>query len=719
MNDGLTRSRIAGPGRRLARRVTRPMRVLARLARRDPSAWSQIQALLARMLPVFSPAAAAQPVLKSTTDLATPRVTFVSGEPSTPGHLYRVVRYADAARAAGAAVTVLRMDEIPTRLAEVGAANIVVIWRGVWDSRVSLLVRTARQVGARIVFDVDDLLVDPTLARVAIMDGIRSQSLAEDAVRDFHARMRRTMLCADFCTTTTHELARHIRKTSRPTLVLPNGFDDQTFKASRISARRWAANRHDDLRRIGYACGSRTHQRDFALCAGAVARLLREQPDCRLVLFRSASGETPLLDITEFPELAGLEGQIEWRILVPLALLPNEIARFDVNLAPLEIGNPFCEAKSELKFFEAALAGVCTVASPTGPFRRAIRDGETGLLADGVEAWCASLSLLLDDPDTRRRVAAAALRDVLWAFGPTRRVELMASTLDQLRGGRFAARAFALELERDATPVSAAPTVTPTETVFESDKLRPSDVTVGIPLHNCAHFVIEALDSVRSQTLQNLDLIVVDDASTDDSLAVAVEWAKRSAMRFNRLLVLRNLSNAGLGPTRNVCFETADTPYVLPLAATNRLLPPCAEVCLEKIRAAGAAYAYPLVRILDTDKGLLGDVPFDPARFVGGNYIDAMALVAKGAWAAVGGYDGGRSGWEDFDLWCRFVERGLVGQQVGGVPLGELRAYGASTRPATTDLDVNRDRPAEDMQRRHPWLSITDTAISRKPLTDA
>jgi glycosyltransferase involved in cell wall biosynthesis len=78
--------------------------------------------------------------------------------------------------------------------------------------------------------------------------------------------------------------------------------------------------------------------------------------------------------------LQGLHGQIEWREFVPLDQLPNEIAQFDVNLAPLEVGNPFCEAKSELKYFEAALAGVPTIASPTGPYRRAIRHGETGFL---------------------------------------------------------------------------------------------------------------------------------------------------------------------------------------------------------------------------------------------------------------------------------------------------------------------------------------------------
>ena len=48
----------------------------------------------------------------------------------------------------------------------------------------------------------------------------------------------------------------------------------------------------------------------------------------------------------------------------------DEKARFDINLAPLEVGNPFCEAKSQLKFFEAGLVNCTTIASPTGPVPR-------------------------------------------------------------------------------------------------------------------------------------------------------------------------------------------------------------------------------------------------------------------------------------------------------------------------------------------------------------
>ena len=51
-------------------------------------------------------------------------------------------------------------------------------------------------------------------------------------------------------------------------------------------------------------------------------------------------------------------------------------------------------------------------------------------------------------------------------------------------------------------------------------------MAVVIPLYNYASEVVEALDSVRNQTLNDLDLIIVDGCSTDKSLEVALGWAK-------------------------------------------------------------------------------------------------------------------------------------------------------------------------------------------------
>ena len=594
---------------------------------------------------------------------------------------------------------------IDARIGEIEAADTLVIWRAPWDERIAAAVDAARRGGARVVFDVDDLMIVPELARPEVIDGIRTQNLSEELVREHYARMRATMTAADLCLASTEELAEHMRRMLMPTTVLPNGVDYATIAASRLAARRRAAGPDDGLVRIGYAGGSRTHQRDFALCADAVAAMLRARRECRLVAFRAADGSLPCLDVEEFPAIRGLEGQIEWRRFVPLEHLPGEIARFDINLAPLEVGNPFCEAKSELKLFEAALVDVPTVASPTGPYRRAIRNGETGFLAATPDEWQEALTRLVDDAPLRRRIARTARREALWRFGPERRTELVGSLLDLLHGGRRAASAFALKIRHSDARLPEPP-ISDHDVVFEADRLATADVTIVIPLYNYASYVEEALDSVRAQTLAALDLVVVEDCSTDDSLAVTLRWLEANAARFNRVLLLRNRANSGLARTRNAGFDAADTPYVLPLDADNRLLPRCVAACLRTARDTGAAIAYPVIREFGTSQDLRGDVAFDPVRLQLGNFIDAMALISKAAWVAVGGYDHGRGGWEDFAFVCRLVERGFWGERVPGGPLAEYRVHPTSMMHLSNSQPQVMRRMMDELSTVHPWLRL-------------
>jgi tetratricopeptide (TPR) repeat protein/glycosyltransferase involved in cell wall biosynthesis len=650
------------------------------------------------------PTASSLPVQSSAVGL---RLVYVSGEPDTPGHQYRVARSMAAAEALGACASWMRVEEIPERISEISAAAVLFIWRVPWDERLASAVEAARLASAKIVFDVDDLMVDPELARLDVIDGIRSQGYTEETTRAHYARVRQTMSIADLCVATTEELAGHMRHAWMPAVVVPNGFDRTSLAVSRLAVRRRRrAGSGDGVVRIGYAGGSRTHQRDFALCAEAVAEVLRARPDFRLVAFRSADGSVAILDIEEFPRLRGLENQVEWRNFVPPERLAEEIARFDINLAPLEVGNPFCEAKSELKYFEAALVDVPTIASPTGPFRRAIRHGETGFLAATPDEWRNALERLADDAALRHRIGSAAYRDVLWTFGPERRLDAISTLLDLLAGGRTATRAFELELlRRRRVAAPSAVQVPDHDVVFEEDKLGVAEVTVVVPLYNYARYVTDALNSVRNQTMPALDLVVVDDRSTDDSLEVVVKWAKENTLRFNRISVLQNRANSGLALTRNVGFSSAETPFVMPLDADNRLLPDCVNACLEIMHSNGAAFVYPYIRQFGAADGIMGAV-YDPVRLANGNFIDAMALVSRAAWAAVGGYHPLRPmGWEDFDFWCSLAERGLGGVLVPGVPLAEYLVH------ANSMIETAKARPdvicqmMDEMERRHPWLT--------------
>lgn len=632
------------------------------------------------------------------------RMVFVSGEPENPGHVYRVQRYVEAARALGIDASWLPLRDVIARGEDIAHARVMVIWRAANGVEVAHALWVARSHGVKVLFDVDDLMFDATLAKRKIIDGIRSQDLTESDVANHFQRVREVAVQADACTATTEELARHLRELDRITFVLPNLFDPPTWRASRLAVRRRVAA-EDGLIRIGYAAGTRTHQRDFRPAAAALARVLQERPRCRLVLFRDADTGRALLDPSEFPALAERSAQIEWRDRVALSELPNELARFDINLAPLEVGNPFCEAKSELKYFESALVEVCTIASPTEPMRRAIRDGVTGRLADTEQEWYRALRELIDDPEARKRMARAAYLESLSRFGPQEGPIGLHGVLQQLIGPEEAARAFQLDLLRRRTATPPVFDIPRASVAFQADQLGDAEVTVIIPLYNYAHYIEEALDSVRDQTIPRLDLVVVDDASTDDSLRVAVAWAERHAARFNRIVVLRNETNSGLGRSRNTGFNAAETPFVLPLDADNRLRPECCATLLDALRHSRAGFAYSLLQCFGAADHVIGTEPFAPMRFASSNYIDAMALVATWCWAKVGGYTHIEHGWEDYDFWCTCVEHGMWGVHVREI-LAEYRVHAESMLRTATDRPDNKRQVIRRLEGRHDWLTI-------------
>jgi glycosyltransferase involved in cell wall biosynthesis len=124
------------------------------------------------------------------------------------------------------------------------------------------------------------------------------------------------------------------------------------------------------------------------------------------------------LNLSEFPELSPFLDRIEIRPLVPLNELSSELASFDINLAPLEVNNPFCEAKSELKYFEAGSVGVPTVASSTSTMVNAIVDGVTGFCANDGRQWLERLTTLVAEPELRRVLGRSARQHCIVEYGP-------------------------------------------------------------------------------------------------------------------------------------------------------------------------------------------------------------------------------------------------------------------------------------------------------------
>jgi len=129
--------------------------------------------------------------------------------------------------------------------------------------------------------------------------------------------------------------------------------------------------------------------------------------------------------------------------------------------------------------------------------------------------------------------------------------------------------------------------------------------------------------------------------------------------------------------------------------------------------STGAAVTYSLVKKFGEGTGLIGGV-WKPSALARGNYIDAMARIRKSAWAAAGGYSGPIrvQGWEDCDLWCKFVKLGFMGEFVPEI-LCRYRVHRLSLLQSTTN--PNLDQVKLEMAQLHPWLRLeASPSISEK-----
>lgn len=346
-------------------------------------------------------------------------VLFVSGSFGAMER-YRCANPREQLALAGVRTMLLR-GAGPEAVREAGRHDAVVLHRTPFTPTVAEVVEAARRRGVPVLFDIDDLIFDPGLCdRIDALDWMERAEAA--LFRQSFEAQRRTLAACDGAIVPTEPLAEAVRALGLPSWIHPNAPGLELLELSREARR----NRRVEPGRIvlGYASGSRTHNRDFAEVSPALLRLFGEIPALELHVVGYLdldAGWDPFRD------------RVRTQEFVPWKQLPTVLASFDVNLAPLEAGNPFCEAKSELKWLEAAAVGIPTVASPTAPFRSAIRHGETGFLAGTTDEWVDALRLLASDPGRREAVGAAAAERLAAGYAPKNLGDALVKRLTALR----------------------------------------------------------------------------------------------------------------------------------------------------------------------------------------------------------------------------------------------------------------------------------------------
>ncbi|EFX39423.1 glycosyltransferase, group 2 family protein [Streptococcus parasanguinis ATCC 903] len=310
---------------------------------------------------------------------------------------YRVLNKAEQLRKHGFKVKVVNLSEF--ELTQAQNASHIIIYRSPISPELLRLCHLAKDYGKPIFFDIDDLVFD-TLYTDQLS---YTKGLPHHEKENYDANVRNYGYMLENCDgaiTSTNQLQKELKKYQSKVLLNRNLASDELISISSQFLKDYS--QVSDVVKIGYFSGSISHNENFELIKPAIKQLLKKYSNVQLHI-------VGILDIPK--DMKPFENQIVTHDYVDWDKLPVLISEVDINLAPL-VDSIFNRAKSEIKWIEAALVKVPTVASKIGAFSDMVIDGETGLLVTD-DQWFDKLEALVLSPELRQNLAESAYRAVL------------------------------------------------------------------------------------------------------------------------------------------------------------------------------------------------------------------------------------------------------------------------------------------------------------------
>lgn len=180
-------------------------------------------------------------------------------------------------------------------------------------------------------------------------------------------------------------------------------------------------------------------------------------------------------------------------------------------------------------------------------------------------------------------------------------------------------------------------------------------VSVVIPCYNQGHFVVETIDSVLASDLDDLEIIVINDGSTDEytnTLLTNLTKPKTKVIFTD---------NQGVCSARNKGIEMAKGRYIFPLDADDLIYPQYlskAKKILDEKSDIGIVYAQGELFGLQSGEWKLK--PYNFSRFLNSNSIPVCAMFRKQDYIRTKGYNSNMVyGLEDWDFWLSLLELGV------------------------------------------------------------
>lgn len=212
-------------------------------------------------------------------------------------------------------------------------------------------------------------------------------------------------------------------------------------------------------------------------------------------------------------------------------------------------------------------------------------------------------------------------------------------------------------------------------------------VSVYIPTRNRSALLRRAVDSVLAQTYPEIEVLICDEASTDDTAEVVADYARRYPGKFT---YLRNDTPQGACSARNRCIDEAVGTYITGLDDDDVFHPQRVQCLVDIYCRHSPSFACSRFRYFQTDAQMASlyerryteaelarvDTLTLPAMLYA-NLAGNQVLTELSRMRALNGFDESMPSWQDYDMWIRLADR-----------------YGPAvrTRPLLSFVDDDRSR---------------------------
>lgn len=179
-------------------------------------------------------------------------------------------------------------------------------------------------------------------------------------------------------------------------------------------------------------------------------------------------------------------------------------------------------------------------------------------------------------------------------------------------------------------------------------------ISIIIPCYNVANTISDTISSALNQTYKDLEIIVVNDGSTDNLVVVLQPFLKQ----HETLHFYEQEYNKGLPSTRNLGFQKSQGEYIVFLDGDDLIAPEYVEECHKKFEQdMSLSLVHTETILFEGKQGKFKLPTYSFRQMLITNCITATAMIRRDYLQAVGLYDEKLNFFEDWELWIRYLNK--------------------------------------------------------------